>query len=212
MELLETGIAQLGIKLPENGIEQLMCYLTELLRWNKKINLTSLDSAQDIIIKHFIDSLTSLPFLETSPGAKWMDVGTGGGFPGLVLKIAVPEIELTLVEPSGKKVTFLHHLIGLFGMRNVSVINERIESFPCSEKKGRYDLVMTRALSPDLLLENAPDLVCEEGKIVIFQGYANRASWEERINKYAGLRLEKIRPVHLPFSKAERTLIFIEKI
>ncbi len=210
-KLLETGVSQLGIRLPEGGIDHLMRYLVELLRWNKKINLTSLRTAEDIVVKHFMDSLTALPFLKPGSDSKWMDVGTGGGFPGLVLKIAAPEISMTLVEPSGKKVTFLHHLTGLLGIRDVSVIHGRIENLVGPEWEGSHDLVMTRALSTELILEKGRSLVREGGEILFFQGHASHALWEQRIAKYAGLRLEKIEPVHLPFSEAGRALVFIQK-
>lgn len=210
-ELLEIGVSQLGIRLPEGGIDHLIRYLAELMRWNKKINLTALHAMEDIVVKHFIDSLTALPFLKTTQDARWMDVGTGGGFPGLVLKIALPEIALTLIEPSGKKTTFLHHLIGLFGMRYVSVIQERIENLDGSQWKLSHDLVMTRALSPDLLLEKGQALVRKGGEILIFQGHADRILWKKRIAKYPGLHLKKIAPVSLPLSEAERRLVFVQK-
>ncbi len=207
--LLEKGLEQLGLRLPEDRLDQLMRYLDELIRWNKKINLTALLSREDIIIKHFVDSLTALPYLETKLGAKWIDIGTGGGFPGLVLKIAAPEIDLTLVEPSGKKVSFLHHLIGLFGMRYVSVAQNRLESLVGLQWEGNYDLVMTRALSPDLLLKQGRSLMRRGGEMLIFQGQADDIKWEERIAKYDGLGLKKIERLRLPCSEAKRALIFI---
>ena len=207
--ILESGLAELAIHLPNSAIEQLMCYLGELLRWNKKINLTALNTEEAILIKHFLDSLTALPYLQRKPGVHWIDVGTGGGFPGLVLKIAAPEICLTLLEPLGKKVTFLHHMIGLLGMNSVSVIPERIEHLAGSEWDRQYDLMMTRAFSPEILLQEGRDLVQGGGEIVLFQGHASHDSWVSRLGRYPNLYLKKIIALHLPFSEVERTLIVI---
>ncbi|MFQ5596967.1 MAG: 16S rRNA (guanine(527)-N(7))-methyltransferase RsmG [Nitrospiria bacterium] len=207
--LLISGCSELGIRLSTRQVNQLMRYLSELQKWNQKINLTALRQNKDIIIKHFIDSLTPLVFLQAEAHSKWIDVGSGAGFPGLVLKIACPQVEMTLVEPSAKKAAFLHHLIGLFEMRYVSIINQRIEHWLQRSEVELFDLVMTRALSPEHVLNVSHRLLSKNGKILIFQGQENRQVTMNRLKDYPLLTLERIAPLRLPWSKARRTLILI---
>src|SRR5581483_1522907 len=99
----------------------------ELIRWNRRVNLTAIREEREIVVKHFLDSLFPLTLLNPSEGARWIDIGSGAGFPGLVLKIARPHLEMTLVESAQRKATFLHHIIGTLGLTGVSVIHDRLE-------------------------------------------------------------------------------------
>ncbi len=209
--LLISGAAQLGLLLSPTQIDQMMRYLRELFRWNKKINLTAIRQEDEVIIKHFLDSLSPLTLLEPEADAHWIDVGSGAGFPALVLKIALPDLRITLVEPVQKKAAFLHHLIGLLGMRYVSVINARIEHASEEGPPGGYDLLLTRALSPTLVLDKGLSLVRAGGRLLFFQARSDRNAWEHRLNNYPLLGLEMHAPFQLPFSKAARTLVVLRK-
>ena len=112
LALLTEGIAALGLELAPNILEQLQIYLEELKLWNAKTNLTALKTDRDIVIKHFLDSLAVLPFLDGA--ASLVDLGSGGGFPGLVLKLARPQLALTLVEARERKAAFLEYLVARF--------------------------------------------------------------------------------------------------
>ena len=107
--LLQEGAAALGIELPPETLAQFQVYLQELQTWNARVNLTGLTSPRDMVIKHFLDSLTILPYIEAAPSLA--DLGSGAGFPGLVLKLARPDLALTLVESRGKKAAFLEYLV-----------------------------------------------------------------------------------------------------
>ena len=128
-----SGLNTLGLSLPPKQIDLLLLYCRELQKWSKRINLIARDtSATDIVDKHFLDSLTLLPIIHQYSQGKnsepsLMDVGTGAGFPGLVLATALPELEVTLVEPRQKRVSFLHHIVRTLGLTNTQIVDQRIE-------------------------------------------------------------------------------------
>ena len=122
--LLKEGAAALGLSLKPPLLQQLLLYLAELKRWNARVNLTGLRTDRDIVSKHFLDSLALLPFLGEAPSLA--DLGSGAGFPGLVLKILRPEMALTLVESRGKKAAFLEFLVALWQLPGVEVVQARL--------------------------------------------------------------------------------------
>lgn len=206
-KLLLSGSSELGLPLSQVQLGQFMTYLSELLRWNQKINLTGTRQKREIVIKHFFDSLSPLLFLNPKTDTNWIDVGSGAGFPGLVLKIVSPHLTMTLLEPSQKKAAFLHHLIGLLKLRYVSVINERIEHLRGTGRDGEFDLMTTRALSPGFVLDKGRFLVRRGGKILFFQGRSDKIQWKYILHRYSDVVLEDIKPIQLPCSQAERALV-----
>jgi 16S rRNA (guanine527-N7)-methyltransferase len=145
-------------------------------------------------------------------GERWIDVGTGAGFPGLVLKIACPDLEMILLEATGKKVAFLHHLIGLLRLEGVSVVQDRLEHLRGLAWEGRFDLLVTRAVAPAILLRTGVGLVRRGGKILFFQGPPDRSRWEKKLKEDSQLTLEKIHPIVLPFTKESRSLVLLKVI
>lgn len=146
-----------------------MVYLEQLQIWNQSFNLTSITLNDEIIIKHFVDSLATLRAEEVKVGARLLDVGTGAGFPGIPLKLARLDIHMTLVEPVAKKVSFLRFIIGLLRLENVDIFDGTLERFlnermPC----GSFDYLATRALKHDLILENGQKLLRQGGKAILF--------------------------------------------
>ena len=210
--LLAEGAKRLGVPLSTGRLSALLFYLAELKRWNEKINLTGLREDQEIVVKHFLDSLTPLSILDPEEAATWIDIGTGAGFPGLVLKIARPSLRMTLVESVEKKVTFLHHLIGRLALAGVTVVHDRLERLAERGWKGAFDLLLSRALAPELILEKGTPLVRSGGKVVLFQGRAERGAWEGRLRGREGMTLEAIAPIDLPFSDIRRNLVIIKVI
>lgn len=130
----------------EDVIDKFIVYLSELQKWNKKINLIGKASERDIIEKHFFDSLLLLSHLEKSPDLKLLDVGSGAGFPGLVLKAACPSLLLTLAEPRQKRVSFLRHIVRTLQLDHVEIIDTRIEPGE-EQEKNSFPLITSRALS-----------------------------------------------------------------
>ncbi len=143
--LLGQAARKLGIPLSDIQLEQFDIYQRELLQWNAKTNLVSEKSAQEIISRHFLDSLTALQFIDNHT-ARIIDIGSGAGFPGIPLKIARPNLQLYLMESNRKKVSFLKHIIRLLNLTETVVLHERTENLIKNNKwKDFFDVVISRA-------------------------------------------------------------------
>lgn len=186
-------------------IAQYLLYIEELKKWSKRINLTALKDDKDIVILHFLDSLTALGYIKED--GSLLDIGTGAGFPGLVLKIACPELELTLLEPTGKKVSFLRHIVRTLGLRGVEVIGGRAEDEAVIAKiEKSFDRVISRALSElSVFLTLATPYVKEGGRIVAMKGPLD-GKLDAELKKLVGVRPEIVE-VALPFSERKATMV-----
>ena len=140
------GAALFGIGLTEKQADACLVYLIELEKWNRKISLTAIREEQEIIIKHFIDSFSYVKGFDPRPAAKLLDMGSGAGFPALPLKIAFPDLEITLVEAVQKKASFLRHIIRTLALSGVEVADKRTEALPESYS-AVYDVVTARAFA-----------------------------------------------------------------
>src|SRR5215467_3908688 len=116
------GLHQLGLELNEQELEQFLRYRQELLEWNTRINLTAISDPEEVLLKHFLDSL-SLLLVYDRPAARLLDIGAGAGFPGLPLKIVRPQWQVLLLEATGKKVTFMRHVIEILQLRDVIALH-----------------------------------------------------------------------------------------
>lgn len=146
-----------------------MLYLEQLQIWNQSFNLTSITRADEIIIKHFVDSLAALRADSIKAGARLLDVGTGAGFPGIPLKIALSDLNLTLVEPVRKKSSFLHFIVGLLRLENVDIFEGTLERFIDERLPyGSFDYLTTRALKHDLILSHGTKLLRQGGKVILY--------------------------------------------
>jgi 16S rRNA (guanine527-N7)-methyltransferase len=177
--------------------------MNELIKWNAKVNLTAITAPEEVLEKHFLDSLAVLP--EVEGAASLLDLGAGAGFPGLPLKIARPALGVTLVDAVGKKVGFLKAAIAALGLKEARGLHARAEGNPEKEGIPRAELLIARAFMdlPDWL-DLAPAYVLPGGRVVAMLGKAQpdaelRARAEER-----GLRFVSARQYRLPFSGAER--------
>lgn len=143
---LQEGAKELGVVLGEDQLVLFLTYLEELTRWNRKINLTKITDPSKIVTRHFLDSLTVCRYLKGTK--RLLDIGTGAGFPGLPVKIAMPEIEVTLMDSVEKKVFFLKSIIRTLGLRGVRAVHARAEDAAVIEELGgSFDCVVSRAIS-----------------------------------------------------------------
>lgn len=167
--LLQESSAEIGVPLSTEQVQQFMVYLEQLQIWNQSINLTSITLNDEIIIKHFVDSLAALQADDVKVGARFLDVGTGAGFPGIPLKLARLDINMTLVEPVAKKVSFLRFIIGLLRLENIDIFDGTLERF-LNERMpyGSFDYLATRALKHDLILKDGQKLLRQGGKAILF--------------------------------------------
>lgn len=172
LPLLERRAAELGVPLTPRQLDAFERYRHELLAWNERVNLTSITEPDEVERRHFVDSLTCLlalnDLLEECPAATLIDIGTGGGFPGLPLKIARPEIRLTLLDSVRKKTEFLEHLVRALGLCDVTVLTARAEELGQQPQyRERYDAAVSRALAElPVLLELCLPFVRVGGRLV----------------------------------------------
>ncbi|OGR26298.1 MAG: 16S rRNA (guanine(527)-N(7))-methyltransferase RsmG [Desulfobacca sp. RBG_16_60_12] len=169
MALLTEGAAVLGLKLAPATLAHLQLYLEELKLWNAKTNLTGLKTDRDIVIKHFLDSLAVLPFLNGA--ASLVDLGSGAGFPGLVLKLARPHLALTLVEARQRKAAFLEYLASRLGLTGVQVVQTHLTPNLAQKWEPKVAAVVSRAVFIlPRLLELAAPMLAPEGVVLALKG------------------------------------------
>jgi len=152
LDTLANGLEELGLSLTAAQAEQFHIYLEELLDWNRRMNLTSINDREQVQTKHFLDSLTLVPLVQrvwpVGRAPDILDVGTGAGFPGLPVKIMLPAVRLALLESVAKKTAFLQHLAGRLGLKDVTVVNGRAEEAAHrGEFRESFDIVVSRGLA-----------------------------------------------------------------
>lgn len=214
----------LGLPLSARQAEQFATYYRSLVTWNERFNLTAITDVEGVQTKHFLDSLAGWPPTAAEKGIKGalarplhlVDVGTGAGFPGVPLKILLPELTLTLVDGTGKKVRFLNHLVEDLGLEQVTVVQGRAEELGQKPAfRERFDLVTARAVAPlATLVEYLLPLVKHDGLAVIYKG-ANVA--QEFIDARKAIELlggETVRmaPLKVPFLEEQRFLLLVRKV
>jgi 16S rRNA (guanine527-N7)-methyltransferase len=169
--LLHKYALQLNVELNGQQLALFDVYKNELLQWNAKTNLISDNSSHDIVTRHFLDSLTALPFLPKS-NARLIDIGCGAGFPGIPLKIAMPDLEIYLLEANRKKVSFLKHIIRLLKLSHAFVLHERVENIlNTNQWKEKFDIVISRAaFKLSELLPQSDFFLAPGGQLVALKG------------------------------------------
>ncbi len=205
----------MGIALAATQCSQLETYFAELTAWNQRVNLTRITEREDVITKHFLDSLSCLRAVPKLP-ARVIDVGTGAGLPGLALKIAQPDIQLTLVESVGKKTAFLQHIVETLALENVTVLHARAEDVGRNPvHREKYGLAVARAVAPvRVLAEYLLPLLKIGGLMLAQKGTDPTAEVAAASNAFGilgGRHIQTI-PVSVPNLDAARHLVLVRKI
>lgn len=209
--MLSEGSTELGLNLTKDGVEGFAKYLRELRLWNKKINLTSVDNDRDIIVRHFLDSLTIAGFF--TGGERVLDVGAGAGFPGIPLKIAIPSIDLVLLDSVEKKVHFMRHIIRTLEIKTgIEALSGRVEDPSFIERYGGgFDVIISRAftLLSGFITAGLP-LLKRGGRIIAMKGPSVVDEIEEAssIKGIEGLRVVKVK---VPFEERVNSIVVCEK-
>ena len=205
-----------GIHLTSSQITALTFYEQELLEWNKKFNLTAIRDTEGIRTKHFLDSMSCALAWKDRPPRSLVDVGTGAGFPGIVLKILYPGMALTLMESVGKKASFCQHMVEKLSLEEVTVLTARAEEagqMPIHREK--YDWAVARAVANmPVLAELLLPLVRVGGAMLAQKGEGAPAETQsaEKALKLLGGSLRQLIPVALPGVVEERTLVVVDKV
>lgn len=205
-------VTKLNIPLTTKILNQLETYYEVLIEENKKYNLTAITKKEEVYLKHFYDSLTINKIIPLT-NQSLCDIGTGAGFPGLVLKIVFPNLQVTLVDATEKKCKFLEYLIKKLELTNIKVINARAEIYSKTTRE-KYDIVTSRAVAPlKHLLEYSIPLVKVGGYYIAMKG--NLIKELENIDTYyqkLNIKEVKILNTTLPIENSTRTLIKYQKI
>jgi 16S rRNA (guanine527-N7)-methyltransferase len=201
---------EVGVSLTTSEVELFWIYLQELGDWNKKFNLTAIRDPEDIIIKHFVDSLTPLPYMTRSGGL--MDVGSGAGFPGIPLKIAAPQLQVSLVDSSRRRVSFMKHIIRMLGLEGITVLHSRLEDI--DQPPEPFESIISRAFRQlETLLHLVTPLLQPGNRLVAMIGPAAPEE-QKRFGALASernLELNRTVSLELPRNQGRRTLLFFQK-
>ncbi len=211
----QDALALTGMRLSAQQMAAFEQYEKELLDWNTRHNLTAIRDAASIRTKHFLDSLSCLLALREPSPNRLIDIGTGAGFPGIPLKILLPNLRLTLVESVGKKAAFCQHVVNLLGLERVEVIQARAEELgQLTAHREKYDWAVARAVANlPVLLEFLLPLVRVGGAVLAQKGQNGPAEAQasENAARLLGGHLRQLRVVNLPGVAEDRYLIIVDK-
>lgn len=168
-EFTADSAQQIGISLDESQLNRFMLYLEHLIRWNSVTNLTGITDEKEVVVKHFIDSLTALASLDVPRNAVVFDVGSGAGFPGIPLKIVRNDLRLTLIEPAQKKCSFLNFIIGTLKLEHIAVFEGIVEDYVNESVRLSADVIVMRALKLNDVENALFRLLGQHGKILLFR-------------------------------------------
>lgn len=175
--LIVDGAGRMGIEIDEKAAAAFSIHASELINWNRQINLTAITDPRDIAIKHFLDSLAPAGFI--SEGARLLDIGSGSGFPGIPLKILKPSTSVLLIDGVGKKVNFLKHVIRRLRLENIEALQIRAEDMLKDPRRANsFDIIVSRALSglTPFVTSGLP-LLAKQGIIIAMKGEVAPEEW-----------------------------------
>lgn len=221
--LIYEGAKFLDIHIDKQKIEKFAIHALELMKWNQKTNLTAIIDPFEVAVKHFLDSIVPVQIIP--PNASLLDIGSGGGFPGVPLKISLPSLSVTLIDASRKKVSFLKHIIRILELTNTDALHIRAEEFankPGVEKK--YDVIISRALSSmTTFAMTALPFLKKEGVIIAMRGNMTGDEIQllrSSINKRHAILMDEdieafeisVKRYSLPYLKSDRSMVSLKKV
>ncbi len=206
-------VKELNIELDDIKLNQLKKYYELLITWNEKINLTAITDQEQVYLKHFYDSLTLSKIIDLNQELSLVDIGTGAGFPGIVLKILFPNLKITLIDSLNKRIEFLKLVIKELNLKDIEAIHTRIEEYS-KVNREQFDIATARAVAPlNILLEYSIPMIKRNGYFVPMKANIDK----EVTNSKNALKLldasiiEQI-DFKLPKENSNRTLIKIKKL
>ena len=198
--LLASGIAQMGLQVSVDAQQKLLAYMQLMQKWNKVYNLTAVRDPQEMVTLHLLDSLSVLPYIKAK---NLLDVGSGGGLPGIVLAICKPDLHVTTIDTVQKKAIFMRQVKGELGLQNLEVMHARVESYQVAEK---FEVIISRAFSDlTLFLKLTKHLLAENGAWLAMKGQIPHAELEG-----LSIKNNKIIPLKVAGLDAERHLVVLE--
>ena len=206
--LLAAGIAEMGLDVSLEAQQKLLQYLSLLSKWNKVYNLTAVREPLEMVTLHLLDSLSVLPHIQAR---NLLDVGSGGGLPGIVLAICLPQLKVTTIDTVQKKTIFMRQVKGELGLNNLEVVHARVENYQPSEK---FEAIISRAFSDTALFVKLTEhLLAQNGKWLAMKGqvpHEELTSLAIKVNH--AIKIKNIVPLNVAGLDAERHLLVIEKL
>lgn len=215
MERLQSKAEQLGIRLSEKQLEQFQSYYERLIEKNKVMNLTAITEYEEVVDKHFVDSILLGSVKELSGKKRVIDVGTGAGFPGIPLKIVYPELEITLLDSLNKRVKFLNEVIEELGLTGIQAVHSRAEDLAQDAAyRQQYDICVSRAVANlATLSEYCIPFVKQGGYFISYKStqIEEELKQAKKAVQVLGGTLEQIETVQIPGTTIERQFVMIRK-
>jgi len=221
--LIYEGAKNLDIEIDKRKTEKFAIHAIELMKWNQKTNLTAITDPFEIAVKHFLDSIVPVKIIPSN--ASLLDIGTGGGFPGIPLKIILPSLSVTMIDASRKKVSFLKHIIRTLELKNIDALHIRAEEF--ANKPGvkkKFDVIISRALSSmTSFAMTALPFLNKEGAIIAMRGNVSGDDFQllrSSVNKRQAILLDgdteafeiSVKRYSLPYLKSDRSMVSLKKV
>ena len=204
-------LTKIGIKLNNTQLERLERYYELLIEYNKVMNLTGITNKEEVYLKHYYDSLTLIRIVNLNNYENLCDIGTGAGFPGIVLKIVFPNLKITLVDSLNKRINFLNIVIKELGLSNIEALHCRAEEY-AKENCNKFDLVTSRAVAAtNILLEYCIPIVKVDGYFIAMKANIENEPKFDNASKILNCILEKKCEFLLPREKSIRTLLLFKK-
>ena len=211
-ELFINEVKNLGIEVTSEKLSKLDLFYKLLIEWNEKINLTTIIEEENVYLKHFYDSLTLFRDIDLNKEIRICDVGSGAGFPGIVLKIFFPNINITLIDSLNKRIIYLNDIIDKLGLNNIKAIHSRMEDFSKIHEE-EVDYITARAVSQlPILCEISVKALKINGSLVFMKANCEEelVNIDKKLDKL-GLKLSFIDKFVLPIENSNRTIIKIDK-
>ena len=216
MKELQTALEQLNIPYTEETLEKYRLYMEGIIEWNEKVNLTSITDRDEFIKLHFIDSIMSVPTEEFQKAKKIIDVGTGGGFPGIPLALAAPDKEFVLMDSLNKRIKIINQLCEEIGITNVTAVHARAEELAKNKAhRQKYDLCVSRAVANlSTLSEYCLPFIKQGGWFLSYKGpdTDKELADAKKAIKILGGQIDREELASLESSGLEHKIIFIKKV
>jgi 16S rRNA (guanine527-N7)-methyltransferase len=215
VEQFQQGLAEKGITLSPEQLKQYEQYYETLVEWNEKMNLTAITEKGDVYLKHFFDSISAAFYFDFTKSLTVCDVGAGAGFPSIPIKIAFPNIHVTIVDSLNKRITFLEHLASVLQLQNVRFVHDRAETFGQNKEfREQFDVVTARAVARLSVLSELCLPLVKKGGIFLAMKAASAEdevkSAQKAIHTLGGTIIQSEKFI-LPIENSERNIILIQK-
>jgi len=221
--IIYEGAKKFDIQIERRKIDKFAIHALELLKWNQKTNLTAITSPFEVAVKHFLDSIVPIKMIPQN--ASMLDIGSGGGFPGIPLKICLPHLSVTMIDASRKKISFLKHMIRTLELKNIDALHIRAEAFVGKPGvEGKYNIIISRALSSmSTFVLTAFPILKKNGVIIAMRGNVSNDDIQllrSSINKKHDILMDKdkdefeinVKRYLLPYLESNRSIVSLKKI